>query len=74
MISNKDRIYFEFVNNVLKMMLMITIVHIRKLNAPNLHNYGYLKNKYNFNNFLEIESDILVQSLIDNNLFYRKII
>ena len=72
MISNKDRIYFEYVNNVLKNDATDYYSPYRKLNAPNTHNYGYIKNKYNFNNFLEIESDIAGSEFNRNNLFYGK--
>ena len=72
MISNKDRIYFEYVNNVFKNDATDYYSPYRKLNAPNTHNYGYIKNKYNFNNFLEIESDIAGSEFNRNNLFYGK--
>ena len=72
MISNKDRIYFEYVNNVFKNDATDYYSPYRKLNAPNTHNYGYIKNKYNFKNFLEIESDIGGSEFNRNNLFYGK--
>ena len=72
MISNKDRIYFEYVNNVFKNDVTDYYSPYRKLNAPKTHNYGYIKNKYKFNNFLEIESDLAGSEFNRNNLFYGK--